>query len=107
MANIPEEITVTDNRAAGRYQTEINGFVALADYELEPDRIIFTHTEVPEALSGGGVGGKLARFALDDARARNLAVIPLCPFIAAYIRRHPEYLDLVPPAQRHRVQGEA
>jgi len=62
---------------------------------LTGPNITFTHTEVPEELEGQGIASQLARFALEDARACGLAVIPLCPFINAYIRRHQEYLPLV------------
>jgi predicted GNAT family acetyltransferase len=61
------------------------------------------HTEVPEALEGHGIAGKMAQFALEDAHARHLAVIPRCPFVAGYIRRHPAYADLVPPDERARL----
>jgi predicted GNAT family acetyltransferase len=67
------------------------------------DRIVFIHTVVPEALEGHGIAGKMAHFALEDARARHLAVILLCPFVAGYIRRHLEYADLVPPDDRARL----
>ena len=60
-----------------------------------PGLIIYTHTEVPDALEGRGIGSKLARTVLDYARAAHLAVVPSCPFIRAYIARHPEYQDLV------------
>lgn len=65
-------------------------------YRLAPGTITFTHTDVPEALAGRGVGSKLARAALEYARTEKLRVVPLCPFIAAYIRKHPaDYADLV------------
>jgi uncharacterized protein len=67
-------------------------------YVLRPGRIAFVHTEVYESYGGMGLGGRLARAALDDARARGLVVMPFCPFIAAYIERHlDEYGDLVAP----------
>ena len=91
----PDELTVTDNTDANRYEVTVNGYTAHADYHLHGATITFTHTEVPKELEGGGVGSKLARFALDDSRARGRTVIAKCPFIAAYIRRHPEYQDLL------------
>jgi predicted GNAT family acetyltransferase len=67
----------------------------LAAYRDEPGRRVFTHTEVDEAFSGRGLGGRVATFALDETRSEGLAVVPVCPFIAAYIEHHPAYRDLV------------
>ncbi len=65
--------------------------------------IVFTHTEVPEALEGHGIAAKLAHTALEHARAQRLTVVPLCPFVASYIRRHAEYQGLVHPDYRAQV----
>jgi len=89
--------TVRDNRQARRYEIEADGHVAATWYRLRPGVITFTHTEVPSALEGRGIGSALAKGVLDDARRRGLKVVPLCPFVAAYIERHPEYRDLVVP----------
>lgn len=82
-----------------RYAAYLDGALAgFAAYELaeEPARIVFTHTEVDPAYEGHGVGGAIARAALDDVRATGeRAVVPQCPFIAAWIERHPDYADLV------------
>ena len=67
----------------------------LAAYELDGDVITFTHTEIDDAYEGQGLGSRLARYALDDARARGLRVRPLCPFIKTWIKRHEDYQDLV------------
>jgi len=67
----------------------------VAAYRLREGVITFTHTVVEDAYEGQGIGGALARAALDDARRRGLAVVPRCPFIAAWIERHPDYADLV------------
>jgi predicted GNAT family acetyltransferase len=92
----PDAPRVTDNRDLERYEVhlgdELAGFVT---YRLRPDRITFLHTEVEPALEGRGIGSLLAAAALDDARARGLSVIPICPFISSWIKRHPEYGDLV------------
>ena len=61
---------------------------------------MFTHTEVPEGHEGKGIGTMLIRFALDAARERGLKVIPICPFFAAYMQKHPEVQDLLDPAWR-------
>ena len=63
-------------------------------------KIVFTHTEVPSAHEGQGIGSSLIRFALKSARERGLQVIPICPFFAAYIRKHAEEQDLLDPAFR-------
>jgi predicted GNAT family acetyltransferase len=83
-----------DNHTLHRYEAQVPGGTAFAAYRLKPGEIVFTHTEVPEESEGHGVGDALARFALDDARARGLKVMPLCPFIAVWIGRHPEYKTL-------------
>jgi predicted GNAT family acetyltransferase len=92
-----------DNRAASRYELEVDGEVAVINYKCSGDRIALVHTEVPSALEGRGIGSQLARAALEDAGARHLVVVPRCPFVAAYIRRHQEYLPLVAPEYRERV----
>lgn len=86
---------VKDNAALGRYELVVDGATAFASYRMQDGRRVFTHTEVPESMAGQGVGSALARGALDDARARGMAVVPRCSFIAGYIERHPEYQDLV------------
>jgi predicted GNAT family acetyltransferase len=96
-------VTVANNETAQRYEARVDGQLAVIIYQRLGDRIVFIHTEVPEALEGQGIAGKMARFALDDARARRLVVIPQCPFVAGYIRRHPEYAGLVPPGDRARL----
>ncbi|MBO9662644.1 GNAT family N-acetyltransferase [Dokdonella sp.] len=86
---------IIDNRARHRYELSADGYVAHVDYERAPGTITFIHTIVPEELGGRGIGSKLARRVLDDARAAGEKVIAQCPFIAAYIGKHPEYQDLV------------
>jgi predicted GNAT family acetyltransferase len=64
-------------------------------YHTEGDQIIFTHTGVPSALEGRGIGSALAKAGLEYARAQGMAVVPLCPFVRSYIERKPEYQPLV------------
>ncbi|NJC21592.1 hypothetical protein BJ994_000668 [Arthrobacter pigmenti] len=91
-----EDAQVSNNSDAGRYEISLDGKPAgFAEYRLKDSRVIFTHTEVDSAFEGRGAGSTLARYALDDVRSRGLQAAPLCPFIAAYIERHPEYQDLV------------
>ena len=86
---------VRNNAAEHRYELEVDGRLAIAEYRLRPGRISFTHTEVPEELAGRGIGTKLVKAALDDARAQGLKVVPICPFVKHYIETHPEEQDLL------------
>ncbi|MEM1096578.1 MAG: GNAT family N-acetyltransferase [Bacteroidota bacterium] len=92
---------VVQNTAKRRFEADIDGQLAFAEYILTKDgRLVITHTEVPPALEGQGIASHVIKAALDHARAANLQVMPLCPFAAAYIRRHSEYRDLVMPGFR-------
>ncbi len=86
---------VRDNTRSHRFELEIDDQVAKSWYRLQGNVITFTRTDVPESLSGKGVGTRLATGALDAARAAGLKVVALCPFIAAFIKRHREYQDLL------------
>jgi predicted GNAT family acetyltransferase len=86
---------VRDNTALHRFELDADGHTAVAHYQLSPGVITFTHTEVPTELSGRGIGSQLARGALDAVRALGLKVVAKCPFIAAFIGKHPEYNDLL------------
>jgi predicted GNAT family acetyltransferase len=94
---------VTDNPAASRYELrvgpELAGFVTyrLSDHDTV---ISLLHTEVESAFQGAHLATQLARFSLDDARERGLAVLPFCPYIGSWIKKHPEYTDLVPAGRR-------
>lgn len=99
-----DSLTVVNNEARNRYEIDLGeGRVALAAYSpVGNDRIIFSHTEVPEAFAGQGVGDKLIREALADVARRGRSIIPLCPFVAAFIKRRPEYRRLVWPGYKLR-----
>lgn len=91
-----DDVRVADNPREHRFEAFIGDELAgFATYRLEPDRIVFLHTEVDDAFEGHGVGSRLAAGALDEARSRHLMVVPRCEFIASYIERHPAYADLV------------
>jgi hypothetical protein len=90
-----KDVIVVDNKEANRWEARLGDLLAVLNYALVDQEITLIHTGVPEALEGQGVGGKLVQTALDQARQDNLLVIPRCPFAVAYIKRHPEYLDLV------------
>ena len=93
--------TVRDNVEKHRFEIALgDGGLAVAQYTLSKGKIMFIHTEVPPAHEGKGIGTVLVRFALKSARARGLQVIPICPFFAAYIAKHPEEQDLLDLAYR-------
>src|SRR3954447_15662939 len=94
------KIPVENNEAEQQYEMHVDGQTAVAEYVLLGDRIILTHTEVPGELEGRGIASQLVRFALDDARSRHMSVVPRCRFVTAYLKRHPEYEDIVDPAFR-------
>ncbi len=90
------EIEVRDNGAELRYEALADGeLVGEIRYRREPGTVVLVHTEVAPSAEGQHVGSRLVAAALDDIRAQGLRVVPVCPFVAAYLRRHPEYADLV------------
>lgn len=94
---------VVDRPEAHRFEVRVDGTVAgFAEYRRRGGSVAFTHTVVQDGFEGRGVGSALARGALDAVRAEGSSVLPFCPFIRGWIQRHPEYLDLVPDAQRAR-----
>ena len=96
-----DQLTVRDNPDRHRFEIDLgDGSLAIAEYTLPAGKIMFTHTEVPKAHEGQGIGTKLIRFALDAARERGLKVIPICPFFAAYMQEHRQVQDLLDPAWR-------
>lgn len=92
----PPNLEILDNKQANRYEARIDNSLAVVEYHQAADTIILNHTEVPQSLEGSGVGSALVKFVLEDARGKQYNVVPMCPFVAAYIRRHKEYRDLVP-----------
>ena len=86
---------IRNNEAASRFETTVDGHTAVAEYTLSDGVITLTHTEVPGELSGRGIAAELVKHALEHARSENLGVVPQCAYVAAYIRRNPEYGDLV------------
>ena len=83
---------VRHNEAESRYELDAPHGLAFAVYQQRGNQLIFTHTEVPAADEGRGIGARLVKAALDDTRKRGLGIVPACSFIAAYVRRHPEYM---------------
>ncbi|NTS63821.1 N-acetyltransferase [Sphingomonas sp. HHU CXW] len=87
--------SVIDNKAEQEFELTVDGYRAIAAYQLEGDTIVFTHTEVPPEIEGRGVGTKLIQAALDSARDRGLKVVPQCRFVRAYMEKHPETRDML------------
>ncbi|WP_035856307.1 GNAT family N-acetyltransferase [Cryptosporangium arvum] len=100
-----DNVKITNVPDASRYEADVDGAQAgVVEYQLDGDTIMFTHTGVPPEFEGRGIASQLARFVLDDARARGLEVLPRCPYIAGWIARHTDYLDLVPEGARARYK---
>lgn len=78
-----------------KYYVKVEDKLAYVDYIQAAERIFLTHTEVPKTLEGKGVGSELVRLVLEDIKKNDWTLVPLCPFIASYIKRHPEYKSLV------------
>lgn len=95
------EIVVADAPERRRFEVtvdgELSGFLV---YRVKKGLLALIHTEVEDRYEGRGLGGRLARFALDQARERGLAVLPFCPFVNSWMQRHREYTDLVPAEYR-------
>jgi predicted GNAT family acetyltransferase len=90
-----DSIAVINNEKAHRFEASVDGMKAILIYRRFPDRIVFQHTEVPAPLEGKGLAAKLARTALDFARAIHLRVVPLCPYVSRFIRKNQEFQDLI------------
>ena len=90
------EVTVRDNPSASRYELLLDG-ARSGELHYLPTRgaVVLVHTEVAPELEGRGLAGRLIAAALDDIRARGLSLVPVCPFVNAYLERHPEYADLL------------
>lgn len=86
---------VVNNEQARRFELTVDGHTGFLQYAKATGRINLLHTEVPPELGGRGVGGTLAKAALEYARQEQLKVIPTCPFVRTYLDRHPEYASLV------------
>jgi predicted GNAT family acetyltransferase len=87
--------SIHDNTARARFELEVDGSLAFADYRLADGVLAITHTEVPQALRGGGVGSQLMLGVLAEARRQGLKVRPLCSFARSVIAQHPEVQDLL------------
>ena len=90
-------LEVRHNPDRKRFEIEVNGHFGIVEYILVDTKIIFTHTEVHPTLEGQGIASKLAKTGLEYAQTHQLKVIPLCPYVAGYMKRHPEFHELLAP----------
>lgn len=89
-----ETLEITHNPAENRFEVFINGVLSKLDYIEDGDTIVMTHVGVHPEHRGGGVAGRITQAALEYAKERSLRVIPMCSYVAAYIRRNPHYIEL-------------
>lgn len=95
------QIVVNDAPGRQRFEVTVDGELAgFLVYRAREGLLALIHTEVEDRFEGHGLGGRLARFALDQARERGVAVLPFCPFVNDWMKRHREYVELVPAAYR-------
>lgn len=100
MQRLPSEfamdtILLRDNTAASRFELDVEGHVAFADYRRQGDRLAIDHVETPAALRGGGVASQVMQGVAEAARREGLKVLPICSYAVAWFRRHPEQSDLL------------
>jgi predicted GNAT family acetyltransferase len=92
---------LTDNKELSRYELrDGDNLVGFAEYHFHGGELAFLHTEIRAEYEGRGLGGELVHGALDDARSRGLRVLPYCPFVRAWLAKHPDQQDVVPPTHR-------
>jgi uncharacterized protein len=87
--------TVRDNKAKHRFELDVEGAMAFANYRLAPSTVTITHTETPRALRGRGIASELVKGALELIRTDGLKVVAGCGFVVEYLQKHPEFSDLV------------
>jgi predicted GNAT family acetyltransferase len=87
--------SVTDNAQAHRFELIENGMTAFADYHRHGDRLTIPHVEAPAGLQGTGAAGRLMEGLVEHARADHLKIVPVCPYAAAWLKRHPEHADVL------------
>jgi predicted GNAT family acetyltransferase len=97
------DITITDNAQARRFEASLDGEVAFAEYRMHPGGIELPHTVVPPAFEGKGVASALARHAFGYAREKGLKVNPTCPFMAGWVKKHPDQQDLLDDEAKRRL----
>jgi hypothetical protein len=85
---------VRNNAALNRYELDVSGAIAFANYRLAAGTVVITHTETPPALRGRGIASKLVKGTLEQIRADGLKVVAGCGFVVDYLDKHPEFSDL-------------
>lgn len=96
---------VKNNTDESRYELFVDGeLAAFSEYESEPGTRAFVHTVTLEQFQGQGLAGQLAAASLDATRAEGLLVAPYCPYVRGYIKKHPEYHDLIAPGRREEFE---
>ena len=96
---------ITDNAALHRFELHADGATAFLLYDRHNDLLRLIHTEVPDSLQGKGIGSKLVTAVLQFAQENQLRIVPLCPFVAQYLQRHPEYAAIVEPQYRWMIES--
>lgn len=84
-----------DNELAKQYEFHIDDLIPRIEYIKAQKQVYLTHTEIPKELEGKGIGATLVKRVLEEIKQKNLALVPLCPFVTLYIKRHPEWKTLV------------
>lgn len=91
---------IRDNAEHHQYELPVEGESAVVTYNLSPPNLMITETLVPQHLEGRGIASRLAKHVIEDARERELLILPVCPFFAAYFQKHPDLADAVHPTYR-------
>ena len=93
--NSEQNLTITHDEQAKRFETSIDGHTGYISYQERDDKLVYDHTIVPQELGGRGIGSALVKHALNYARGQNKKVVPQCSFVSSYISKHPDYQDLL------------
>ena len=100
------EAVVAHNEEAQRFELNVDGMRSMLTYRRYPNQIIFDHTEVPQAQEGHGLAAQLTSAALEFARQNHLRVVPMCPYVADFLKKHPEQQDLLSAADREKLLSQ-
>jgi uncharacterized protein len=95
LAMTPMPSPIRDNAARSRFELETDGVIVFMNYRIAGNVISLDHTETPLAARGRGLASRLVAGVLDEVRSRGLKIVPRCPFVRAYVERHPQYRDLL------------